>query len=87
MLSELNYHKAKEPSELVMLWTRQNDVVIREADQKAFDKLPAIIRAIVNDAPIQLFCPALLLGCKRYGANMMANALKEQLSAWMEREP
>jgi len=48
MLSELNYHKAKSPDDLVMLWYKQNDAVLREADQKAFDRLTPELRTLVN---------------------------------------
>lgn len=82
MLSESNFHNATEPEQLVMLWYRQNDAGLREADQKAFDQLTKELRAIVNDACIQLFCPALLLGQKRYGSAAMELACERLLREW-----
>jgi hypothetical protein len=81
-MHEGNYHKATSPDQLVMLWHRQNDAVIRLADQKAFDALPLALRTIVNDSPVQLFCPALRLGCRRYGAPVMIEAAKRLLEEW-----
>jgi hypothetical protein len=81
-MHEGNYHKATRPDDLVMLWHRQNDAVLRLADQKAFDALPPALRSIVNDSPVQLFCPALRLGCRRYGASTMIAATQRLLEEW-----
>lgn len=66
-----------------MLWYHKNDAVIREADQKAFDRLPPALRGIVNDSPIQLFCPALLLSIRRYGAEATIDTTKWLLAEWV----
>lgn len=80
--NEHNYHKAKFPDELVILWISQNDTLLREADQKAFDQLSPELREIVNNADIQLFCPALLFGKKKFGSAAMELACERLLREW-----
>ncbi len=74
----------REAEDFVALWLKQNDAVEREADQKAFDALPPVLRELVNNSPIQLSCLLLLRGCRALGAPAIEVATRHLLLEWTQ---
>jgi len=78
----------RDPEKYFLMWLRDQkredrEISHRFADLRAFDRLPAELREIVSEAPVELIAASVLTCIKKYGAASTQAALRSLMERWM----